>query len=158
MTTTHHRQLIRAPRRDVYRALLDPHLILRWRVPSEMTGRIHHFEAREGGAFRVSLTYSLPDGERGAGKTTEHTDTYGGTFRELVPDARVVEVLSFETTDPQLMGEMTITTTLSDVPEGTLLEATHEGLPPGLRPEDNELGWRESMERLAALLEQHERS
>ena len=58
-----------------------------------MASRIHVFDAREGGAFRISLTYEEP-GQ--AGKSVAHTDTYHGYFAQLVPDERVVEVLEFE--------------------------------------------------------------
>ena len=75
-----------------------------------MTSDVHEFEAREGGSFRVSLTYDAPDAAR---KTAAHTDTYHGHFARLVPGEQVVEVLEFETADPDLAGEMTITTTLT---------------------------------------------
>lgn len=104
---------------------------------TRMTSQVHAFEAREGGAFRVSLTYDDPTR---AGKTTSHTDTYHGHFRELVPDLRVVEVLEFETTDPALQGEMTVTYVLADADGGTDIMAVHDGVPPGVAPADNELG------------------
>ena len=115
-----------------------------------MTSRVHAFDPREGGSFRISLTYDEPTG---TGKTTAHTDTYHGRFMKLVPNEQVVEVVEFETTDPALRGEMTITTTLADAEGGTDVLAVHDGLPPGLAPADNEAGWRESLARLAALVE-----
>ncbi len=75
-------------------------------VPDGMTSHVHTFDAREGGAFRISLTYEAPTG---MGKTTAHTDTHHGRFMKLVPNERVVEVVEFETPDPALQGEMTIT-------------------------------------------------
>ncbi|MCW6007872.1 SRPBCC domain-containing protein [Micromonospora sp. CPCC 205371] len=71
----------------------------------------------------------------------------------MVPNELVVEVDEFETADPDLRGEMTITITLTDADGGTELIAVHEGLPPGVPTEANELGWRESLARLAALTE-----
>ena len=65
-------------------------MLVKWKVPAAMTGEVHAFDAREGGAFRISLTYDLPDR---AGKTSAHTDTYHGHFARLVPDALVVEVI-----------------------------------------------------------------
>ena len=47
-------------------------------------------------------------------KTAAHTDTYHGCFRELVPNERVIEVIGFETSDPAMRGEMTITVELAD--------------------------------------------
>jgi uncharacterized protein YndB with AHSA1/START domain len=150
MSSTRITQRINAPRAIVYRALLDPCAIATWKVPSGMTSRVHELEAREGGRFRVSLTYAAADR---AGKTSEHTDTYHGYFAQLVPNERVVEVTEFETTDANLRGEMTITTTLRDVDGGTEITGLHDGLPAGVAPADNETGWRESFARLASLVE-----
>lgn len=141
---------INAPRPAVYRALLDPRAIARWKVPDGMTCDVHAFDAREGGALRISLTYDVPTG---TGKTTAHTDTYRGRFVKLVPNEQVVEVDEFETTDPALRGEMTITITLADADGGTKLLATHDGLPRGVSPADNEAGWRMALAKLAALVE-----
>lgn len=141
---------INAPRSAVYRALLDPRAIAKWKVPDGMTCDVHAFDAREGGALRISLTYDVPTG---TGKTTAHTDTYRGRFAKLVPNEQVVEVDEFETTDPALRGEMTITITLADADGGTALLATHDGLPRGVSPADNEAGWRMALAKLAALVE-----
>ena len=72
---------------------------------------------------------------------------------ELVPNERVVEVIEFETTDPALTGEMTSTITLTAADGGTDLLAVHEGLPRGLAASNNELGWREALAKLAAIVE-----
>jgi uncharacterized protein YndB with AHSA1/START domain len=115
-----------------------------------MTCRVHEFDAREGGSFRVSLTYTTD----GAGKTTGHTDTYCGRFLKLVENEQIVEVVEFETADPAMQGEMTITTSLVDANGGTDLHGVHEDLPPGVAPADNEYGWQQSLKKLAALVEQ----
>ena len=141
---------INAPRAVVYRALLDPRAVAQWKVPDGMTCQVHAFEAREGGRIRVSLTYDAPTG---AGKTSAHTDTYHGRFVKLVPDEQVVEVDEFETDDPALRGEMTVTITLADAGGRTDLLAVHDWLPPGVSPADNETGWRMALARLAALAE-----
>jgi len=141
---------IRAPRAAVYRALLDPHAVARWKVPDGMTCVVHEYDAREGGSIRVSLGYDRPTG---TGKTDPHTDTYHGRFVTLVPDERVVEVDEFETADPSLRGAMTITITLAESAGGTELLAVHEGLPPGVSAADNETGWRMALAKLAALVE-----
>ena len=142
---------LNAPLQTVYAALTDARAIASWRVPTGMSSHIHAFDAREGGAFRVSLTYDAPTG---TGKTTARTDTYHGHFVKLVPNEQVVEVVEFETDNPALRGEMTITYTLKEADGGTDLEAVHAGLPPGLAPEQNEIGWRDSLAKLAALVEQ----
>jgi len=141
---------INAPRERVYRALVDANATAKWKVPAGMTSQVHAFDPREGGSFRISLTYDEPTG---AGKTAAHTDTYHGRFVKLVPNEQVVEVDEFETTDPALRGEMTITITLTDADSGTDVLAVHDGLPPGLSTAENELGWREALAKLAALVE-----
>jgi uncharacterized protein YndB with AHSA1/START domain len=150
MSATRVARRIGASPATVYRALLDPDSVARWRVPVGMSSVVHEFEPAEGGSFRISLTYhdSNP-----AGKTAAHTDTYHGRFVELVPNERVVEALEFETEDPQLRGEMRITTTLSDADGATEVLMVHEGIPPGVPPADNELGTRMALDNLAALVE-----
>ncbi len=140
-----------ASRAVVYRALLDARAIAAWKVPMDMTSHVHAFDPREGGSFRISLTYDEPTG---TGKTTPHTDTYHGHFVKLVTNEQVVETVEFETTDPALHGEMTITISLADADGGgTDVLAVHDGLPPGVPTADNEAGWREALAKLAAFVE-----
>jgi uncharacterized protein YndB with AHSA1/START domain len=152
MTTTSTRIIrhINAPRAAVYRALLDAQAVAAWMAPDGMTSHVHHFDPCEGGLFRISLTYDEPTG---TGKTTAHTDTYHGRFVELIPNEQVVEVMEFETADPAMRGQMTITFTLTDAGDGADLLAIHDNLPPGLSPADNETGWQMSLDKLAALVE-----
>jgi uncharacterized protein YndB with AHSA1/START domain len=147
-TVTRH---VRASPAEVYRALVDPAALVRWRAPDGMTAEIHELDARVGGTFRVSLTYKAPTDR---GKTGSCTDTYHGSFDELVPGERVVERIEFETDAPELQGVMTLTTTLREADAGTDVEVCHEGLPPGVHPADNELGTAQSLAKLAHLVEQ----
>jgi uncharacterized protein YndB with AHSA1/START domain len=141
---------VAASRPAVYRALLDPDAIAKWRVPAGMSSQVHEFDAREGGSFRVSLTYDAPDA---TGKSASHTDTYHGQFRSLVPDEQVVEVFEFETADPALRGSMTMTTTLTDSDGGTEVRIVHEGIPDAIPAADNETGTRMALANLARLVE-----
>ncbi len=150
MSSTRINQHVNAPRASVYRALLDAGAVATWMVPTGMTSQVHAFDAREGGAFRISLTY---DALTGTGKSTARTDTFHGRFVKLAPNEQVVEVVEFETMDPALQGEMTVTIMLVDADGGTDVLALHDGLPPGLSSADNELGWRMSLAKLAQLVE-----
>ncbi|MEU4366702.1 SRPBCC family protein [Micromonospora chersina] len=150
MYSTQVSRLVKAPRSAVYRALLDPAAVAKWRVPTGMSGHVHEFDAREGGSLRVSLTYEAPDN---TGKSTAHTDTYHGRFVKLVPDRQVVEVVEFETDDPALGGAMTMTTTLADVDGGTEVVVVHDGIPDAIPAEDNETGTRMALANLARLVE-----
>ena len=125
-----------APRAIVYRALLDARAVAKWKVPTGMTSHVHTFDVCEGGSFRISLTYDEPTA---TGKTSAHTDTYHGCFVKLVTNEQIVEVVEFETTDPDLRGEMTITISLADAKGGgTDVLAVHDALPPGVPIADNE--------------------
>lgn len=150
MYSTQVSRRVRATPAAVYRALLDPRAVAQWRVPDGMSGHVHAFEAREGGRFRVSLTY---DGQRGEGKSGAHTDTYHGHFARLVPDELVVEAIEFETEDAALHGTMTMTTSLTAVDGGTDVVVVHEGIPDVISREDNETGTRMALDHLARLVE-----
>jgi uncharacterized protein YndB with AHSA1/START domain len=130
--------------------LLDAEAVQQWMAPDQMTSHIHSFDAHEGGTFRISLTYDQPTT---VGKTNPQTDSFFGRFVKLVSDTEVVQVVEFESDDPTMAGEMTITYRLTDADGGTDLEGVHENLPPGLSPADNELGWRISIDKLTKLVE-----
>jgi uncharacterized protein YndB with AHSA1/START domain len=133
----------------VFAALLERAAIASWRVPQEMNIEIHRLEPVEGGLFRVSLTYQAGAGE---GKTSAGTDTYHGRYLRIARDEEIVEVLQFESDDPDLQGEMVIGYRLADEGSGTELTVVHDPLPPALSPELNALGWNESLDRLERYL------
>ena len=141
---------VNATRAAVYRALVDPEAITAWRVPAGMSSRVHEFDAREGGRFRISLTHDEPSA---VGKSAARTDTYHGRFLRLVPGELVVEAMEFETADPALRGRMTMTTTLTDADGGTDVLVVHEGVPDAVPAADNETGTRMALENLARLVE-----
>jgi uncharacterized protein YndB with AHSA1/START domain len=145
-------RIIKAPRKAVYQACIDPGALAAWRAPDNMRGRMEAFDAREGGKYRMSLTYLDPQHSPG-GKTSEDTDTFQGRFVELVPDQKIVEFVEFESPDPRFAGEMKITTSFADADDATEITMLFEGLPPGIRSEDNEIGSKQSLQKLAALLE-----
>lgn len=141
---------MRAPRANVYSALLNARAVETWMAPDDMTSFVHEFDAREGGLFRISLTYDEP---AATGKTTAHTDTYHGHFVKLVANEQVVQVMEFETGDVTMRGEMMVTFTLTDADGGTNVLAVHDNVPPGILPADNETGWQMALDKLAAYVE-----
>jgi uncharacterized protein YndB with AHSA1/START domain len=145
-------RILKAQRKAVYHAFLDPDSVATWLAPNNMKGQIHAFDARVGGTFRMSLTY-LDPGHSLGGKTSEDTDTFQGRFVELVPYEKIVEVVEFESPDPAFAGEMRMTVSLADAAEGTEITILCEDIPKGIRPEDNEPGCKESLRKLAALIE-----
>jgi uncharacterized protein (DUF433 family) len=126
---------VNAPRTKVYRALLDPGAVAKWRVPTGMTSHVHDFDAREGGLFRIS--HLQP-----ADRNRQNDSAHGHVPRPLCearPERTSFEVTEFETNDPALCGEMTITTTLVMRTAAPMLSPCTKGYRPGCRPQTTKL-------------------
>lgn len=145
-------RLIKAPREVVYRAFLEPDAVASWLPPDGMKGQVHVLEPRVGGKFRVSLTYLNPEESLG-GKTSADTDTTQGRFVELIPKEKIVWMTEFESEQPEFAGEMKIIWSLADADGGTEVTVVCEDIPVGIRLEDNELGSKLSLQKLAAFVE-----
>lgn len=141
--------VINAAPQVIYQAFLDPKAVAQWRPPGNMKCTIYEFEPREGGAFRMGFEYTGTS-HPVSGKTSEHTDVFHGRFLELVPNKRIVELVQFESDDPDFADEMKITTTLVPVPGGTEVSFIVENVPDSIRPEDHQLGMRSTLNNLAA--------
>ncbi|HWV34856.1 MAG TPA: SRPBCC domain-containing protein [Thermomicrobiales bacterium] len=139
----------------IYRAFTDPSLLAHWQAPGDMTATVHAFDLRVGGGYEMSLTYPW-SGQDARGKTTAREDRYTARFVELIPSSRIVEVITFATSDPAFMGEMTMEVTLDAHANQTDVTIAFTNIPPGIRPEDNDEGTRLSLEKLAALVEKPE--
>ena len=135
-----HRVIAARPEK-VYRAFLDPDALARWLPPNGFTGRVHQMDARVGGSYRMSFTNF----------TTEKSHSFGGEYRELVPNERLVYTDRFE--DPNLPGEMKVTVSLRQVLCGTELTIVQEGIPAAIPVEFCYAGWQESLAMLAQLVE-----
>ena len=145
-------RVIRARREELYGAFIDPAGLVAWLPPAQMTGHIHEFDARTGGGYRMSL-YHPPNERAFRGKTSNKEDIVNVRFVELEPPRKIVEAINFVTTDPDFLGEMTMTATFEEVPGGTKVTLVFKNLPPGLRGEDNEAGARLSLNQLARRVE-----
>jgi uncharacterized protein YndB with AHSA1/START domain len=144
--------LIKAPREAIYRAFTDPAALAVWLSPGEMTGQVHEFDRRVGGGYRMSLFY--PASEQDArGKSAEREDRFTARFVELTPPTRIVQAITFDSADPAFAGEMTMAVTLEERAGGTEVTILFEHIPPGIRPEDNDVGTRSSLEKLARYVE-----
>jgi uncharacterized protein YndB with AHSA1/START domain len=145
-------KVIKASPRTIYKAFVDPSALVSWLPPKGMTGHIHEFDARSGGSYRMSLTYMETD-HATQGKTSEHADIVKGRFLEFIPNERIVQLVEFESDDPIFSEEMTMTWTLTAVPEGTAVTIVCENVPEGIQKEDHDIGLRSSLENLAAFTE-----
>jgi uncharacterized protein YndB with AHSA1/START domain len=135
-----HRVLRSKPER-VYRAFTDPNAIVKWLAPHGFTAKVHQMEPRVGGTYKMSFTNF----------STGTSHSFGGKYLELVPGERLRYTDKFD--DPNLPGEMQTTITLRAVPVGVELNVVQEGLPDVIPLEACYLGWQESLQLLAQLVE-----
>lgn len=133
----------------IYRAVTDPDLLVQWQAPGEMTARIAPFA--DGSGYTMILRY--PETEGAVGKSGDREDRYTARYLVRETDRRVVAAIAFETDDPAFSGTMIFTIVLDAESTGTRVTMAYRDLPPGIRPEDNALGTRLSLAKLAALVE-----
>ncbi|MDW6025548.1 SRPBCC family protein [Mesorhizobium sp. BAC0120] len=144
-------RVIKASPQTIYKAFLDPEAWASWLPPDGMSGHIDRFDPREGGTYRMVLTYD--EAEHTGGKTSVNSDVVEGRFIELVPNERVVHVVEFESDDPAFSGEMKMIWSLAAAPGGTEVTMIAENVPTGIRPEDHEMGMSSTLANLAACVE-----
>src|SRR4026208_399784 len=134
-------RVLRAKRERVYRAFTDASAMAKWLPPNGFTGRVHHLDAKVGGAYKMSFTNF----------TTGQSHSFGGEYLELVPNERIRHTDKFD--DPNLPGVMTVTVTLKKVLVGTEVNIVQEGVPDTIPVEACTLGWQESLTLLTKLVE-----
>ncbi len=134
-------RVLRAPPERVYRAFLDPAALAKWNPPHGFTCTVHELDARVGGSYRISFTNF----------STGKSHSFGGKYLELVPNELIRNTDKFD--DPNMAGEITLTVSLRPVLVGTELNILQEGLPDIIPEEACYLGWQESLELLAKLVE-----
>lgn len=115
--------VIKAPREQVYQAFFDPEAVAEWLSPDGMKGHVDILEPHVGGKLKMSLTY-LDQQDRPRGKTSEDTDSSEGTFVEIIPNEKIVQVFEFESDEPEFAGEMRTTWSFVDVDGGTEVTST----------------------------------
>ena len=134
-------RVITAKPDKIYRAFLDPDAMAKWLPPNGFTCRVHHMQAKLGGTYKMSFTNF----------TTEKSISFGGEFRELVENERLRYTDNFD--DPNLPGEIQVTVILKKVSLGTEMTIVQEGLPTVIPLEACYVGWQQSLNNLANLVE-----
>jgi uncharacterized protein YndB with AHSA1/START domain len=134
-------RVLKAPPERVYKAFLDPDAMAKWLPPYGFTGKVHQADAKVGGTYKMSFTNF----------TTGKSHSFGGKYLELKPNERIRYTDQFD--DPNLPGEMITTVVLKTVSCGTELNVTQEGVPDVIPAEMCYLGWQESLEQLAKLVD-----
>lgn len=139
--TVHLHRVLTANPEKVYRAFLDPDAMAKWLPPNGYTCRVHHMDAKVGGTYKMSFTNF----------TTQKSMSFGGEYRELVENERLRYTDNFD--DPNLSGEIQVTVTLKEVSLGTEMTIVQEGLPTVIPLEACYVGWQQSLNNLAKLVE-----
>jgi uncharacterized protein YndB with AHSA1/START domain len=135
-----HRVLATGPDK-VYRAFLEPYALAKWLPPNGFACTVHQLDAKIGGGFRMSFRNF----------TTGQDHSFSGEYIELIPNERLRYTDVFD--DPNLAGEIQVIVTLRPVSVGTELNIVQEGLPDVIPVEACYLGWQESLQNLARLVE-----
>lgn len=125
----------------VCRAFLEPDAIASWLPPFGFVCSVQELDARIGGKHRMSFRNF----------TTNQCHSFGGTYLEIVPGKRLVYTDKFD--DPNLPGEMKVTVTFRAVSVGTEMTVEQQGVPDVIPLEGCYLGWQESLQKLARLVE-----
>jgi uncharacterized protein YndB with AHSA1/START domain len=133
-------RVLRAKPERVYRAFTDRDAMAKWLPPHGFTCKVHQFDAKIGGTYKMSFTNF----------STGSSHSFGGTFLELKPNELIRHTDKF---DSGLPGEMVTTISLKPVFCGTELSITQEGIPAAIPVEACYLGWQESLTLLAQLVE-----
>ncbi len=135
-----HRVLTTRPEK-IYRAFLEPDALAKWIAPDGFACTLHHLEPKIGGTYKASFRNF----------TTGESHSFGGEYLELVPNERLRYTDKFD--GPKMKGDMQITVTLKSVLVGTEVTIVAEGLPEVIPPEACYLGWQQSLQNLARLVE-----
>jgi len=135
-----HRVLKTSPEK-VFRAFTQASAIASWLPPYGFTCTVHEMSAKQGGSFKMSFENF----------STGHSHSFGGKYLEVKPGELLKYTDKFD--DPNLPGEMTTTVSLRKSIGGTEIKISQEGIPEAIPAEMCYLGWQESLEKLAKLVE-----
>ena len=139
--TVHLHRVLTAKPDKIYRAFLDRDAMDKWLPPNGYTCSVHHLDAKVGGTYKMSFTNF----------STQKSISFGGEYRELVENERLRYTDNFD--DPNLSGEIQVTVTLKKVSLGTEMTIVQEGLPTVIPLEACYVGWQQSLNNLAKLVE-----
>ena len=134
-------RVLRARPEKIYRAFLDQEALARWLPPNGFTCTVEKLDAQVGGTFRMAFRNF----------STGNSHAFGGRYLALTPGEHIRYTDQFD--DPNLPGEMVTTVTLREVACGAELSIVQEGIPEAIPTEFCYLGWQESLEHLARLVE-----
>lgn len=130
-----------APPERVFRAFTTPDAMVKWLPPHGFTGKVHEMDFRVGGGYKMSFTNF----------STKNSHSFGGKYIEIKPNELLRYNDKFD--NPGMPGEMQITVSFRKVICGTEVQVVQEGIPDMIPPEMCYLGWQQSLNLLAQLVE-----
>ena len=134
-------RVLKANPEKVYRAFTEAAALSAWLPPYGFLGVVHQIDVQVGGTYKMSfINFS-----------TGSNQSFGGRYVEIDPQNFLKYVEKFD--DPNLPGEMITSVWLKKVSVGTELKIVQEGIPSAIPVEMCYLGWQESLEKLAELVE-----
>ena len=134
-------RILKASPEIVFRAFSDPLAYASWMPPYGFLCTVHQMDFTVGGSFKMSFTNF----------TTGNGHSFGGTYLEIKSNELIRLTDKFD--DSNLPGEMTTTIEFNKVICGTEIKILQEGIPAVIPTEMCYLGWQESLEKLAKLVE-----
>ncbi|MGO4512693.1 SRPBCC domain-containing protein [Bradyrhizobium sp. 2TAF36] len=141
-------RLISANSACIYDACIQSEKLMRWIAPAGAVANVEKCEAREGGCFKIILSFN-----NDIGKSSSRTDVVSGRFLRLVPDGSIVQAIDFVSDRPEFAGTMIMSWFLHPWGEKTLVSVVAENVPQGISRADHELGMASSLENLAEFVE-----
>lgn len=134
-------RILKASPEKVYRAFTEAAAMATWLPPYGFTCTVHEMKVEKGGSFRMSFQNF----------STGNSHSFGGKYIEIKPNEFLKYTDTFD--DPNLPGEMTTAVSLRKTIAGTEIKIHQEGIPAAIPSEMCYLGWQESLEKLAKLVE-----
>jgi uncharacterized protein YndB with AHSA1/START domain len=135
-----HRVLKTSPEK-VYRAFTEANAFAAWLPPYGFLCTVHEMNVQVEGTYKMSFhNFSTGNGH-----------SFGGKYLEIKANEFLKYTDKFD--DPNLPGEMITSVSLQKVLVGTEIKIVQEGIPSVIPVEMCYLGWQESLEKLAKLVE-----
>lgn len=135
-----HRVLKASPEK-VYRAFTEANALASWIPPYGFLCTVHEMNVQVNGTYKMSFHNF----------STGSSHSFGGKYLEIKPNEFLKYTDKFD--DPNLPGEMITSVWLQKVSVGTEIKILQEGIPSVIPVEMCYLGWQESLEKLAKLVE-----
>ena len=134
-------RILKATPEKVFRAFTQASAIASWLPPYGFICTVDHLKAEKGGTFRMSFENF----------STGSSHSFGGKYVDVKPNEFLKYTDTFD--DPNLPGEMITSVSLKQTIAGTEIKILQEGIPEAIPAEMCYLGWQESLEKLAKLVE-----